>query len=339
MGCMLSQLPIVAAPMAGGPSTAELVIAVGRAGGLGFLAGGSCTPEVLAGGIAAVRASGVAFGVNLMVPDTVVASPTALADYADLLHPEAQALGVELGIPAVVDDGGYERKLQLLLDDPVPVVSFTFGLPEQPVVGWLHEVGTAVFASVTTAEEALTAHELGLDGFVLQGHDAGGHAAVHDPRRNPQQRLLSEMVADLRGRTSLPIIAAGGVSGPADVRALVDAGATAVAAGTMFLLADEAGTSEFHRQALIDDGFTDTVLTRAWTGRPARALVNGFVLRHTASAPTGYPEVQALTMPLRKAAAQQGNLSYGCFWAGTGWRSARSAPAGEIVAWLASELA
>jgi NAD(P)H-dependent flavin oxidoreductase YrpB (nitropropane dioxygenase family) len=133
----------------------------------------------------------------------------------------------------------------------------------------------------------------------------------------------------------LPIIAAGGVDGPAAVTQLLGAGAGAVAVGTLLLRTDEAGTSPTHRAALADARFDTTVITRAFTGRPARGLLNGFVERHDASAPVGYPAIHHLTRALRQKAAQAGDAQRLHLWAGTGYRNATEGPASDVVARLA----
>lgn len=331
------RLPVVAAPMAGGPSTVALALAVGHAGGFPFLAGGYKTPAALEEEIGQLRASGLPFGVNLFVPNhEPPVDASAFARYADSLAVDAARLGVELAREPVTDDDAWAAKLALLLDHPVPVVSFTFGLPPADAVAALHAVGTTVLASVTTVDEARAADRLGMDGLVVQGPNAGGHSATHDPGRRIAEAETVQLVRAVRAATELPIIAGGGVDGPAAVRRLLDAGAEAVAVGTLLLRADEAGTSATHRAALTDPRFTETVVTRAFTGRPARALRNAFVDAHDADAITAYPAVHHLTRPLRQASSAAGDADGVHLWAGTGWRAARAAPAADIIAALAA---
>lgn len=328
-------LPIAAAPMAGGPTTVALSAAVASAGGFPFLAGGYRTPEALAAEIEALRPAAPAFGVNLFVPSRDAVDPRAFAAYAAELAPEADALGVALDPTPVVDDDRWEEKLALLLARPVPVVSLTFGLPDRAAVVALRSVGTRVLASVTAPHEARIARDVGVDGLVVQGPDAGGHSAVHDPARYPEPVATAELVRRVRREVDLPVVAAGGVDGAAAARALLDAGAQAVAVGTLLLRTDEAGTSPTYRRALTDPAFTETVLTRAFTGRPARALRNGFVERHRGSAPAAYPAVHHLTRGLRQAAAAAGDADRLHLWAGTGYRNASDGPAADVVRALA----
>ncbi len=326
---------IVAAPMAGGVTTPELVHAVSAAGAFGFLAGGYLTAERLAADIAMVREQTARFGVNLFVPSPEEVDRRAFRAYTAEVQPEADAYGLRLDPAPVTDDDGWSEKLALLLDDPVPAVSLTFALPSAREIAELRRVGTRVWATVTNHDETQAAHRVGVDGLIVQGASAGGHSATHDPRRDPHPIPTCDLTRMIRRAVPLPLIAAGGVDGPGAVRELVSSGADAVAVGTLFLRADEAGTSSTHRDALVDRRYTTTAITRAFTGRPARALRNGFVDRHGATAPTAYPAVHHLTRELRRAAAAAGDSDRLHLWAGTGYRSAPARPAAEIVDWIA----
>jgi nitronate monooxygenase len=299
-----SPLPVVAAPMAGGPSNPRLAAAVTQAGGFPFLAGGYTTPELLADEIAAVRTGSVAFGVNLFAPNVTAIDERAFRRYADQLQPEAARYGIDLsGVPIVEDDDRWHDKLDLLMTDPVPVVSVTFGVPAARDIGTLRRAGTRVLATVTTVDEARAAADAGVDGLVAQGSNAGGHSGTHDARRRITAIPTAELTRAVIATTGLPVVAAGGVDGPAAVSELVAAGAAAVAVGTLLVRTDESGASETYKNALGDRGFTETIVTRAFTGRPARALRNAFASRYDPIAPTGYPAIHHLTRTLRLAAA------------------------------------
>lgn len=328
-------LPIIAAPMAGGPTTPALVRAVTDAGGFGLLAGGYKTPDALASEIAEVRAHTSQFGVNLFVPGAHEPDRDAFGAYAAELQSEADVYGIRLDSEPVSDDDWWPQKLALLMADPVPLVSLTFALPDAGDVAALQRAGTVVLATVTTPAEARSAQAIGVDGLVVQGAGAGGHSGTHDANRPPAPIPTEMLVCDVRAAVDLPVIATGGVDGPASVQTLLRAGAAAVAVGTLLLRTDEAGTSSTHRAALADHTFTETVLTHAFTGRPARALRNGFIDRHQATAPIGYPAVHHLTRSLRQAAARAGDTDRLHLWAGTGYRSAPAGPASEVVHWLA----
>lgn len=333
-----SRLPLVAAPMAGGPSTVALARAVASAGAFPFLAGGYKTPDALAAEIEEVRALGVAFGVNLFVPSDHPVDEAAFAAYAEELREEAEAYGLEVDPAHVVDDDRWAEKLALLVEHPVPVVSLTFGLPDPADIAALRGAGSTVLAVVTTAQEARLARDAGVDGLVVQGPDAGGHSATFDPTRTPEPLDTASLVREISAAVDLPVVATGGVDGPDAVRRLLDAGAQAVAVGTLLLRTDEAGTSPAHRRALGDPAFSETVLTRAFTGRPARALRNGFVDRHHETGLNAYPAVHHLTRALRQVAGAADDTDRLHLWAGTGWRRAATGPAADVIAHLAEGL-
>lgn len=331
-------LPLVAAPMAGGAGTPALVTAVARAGGLGLLAAGYKTPQALAEEIATVAAASVTFGVNLFAPNPVPVDPAAYQRYADLLAVEAARHGVTLPAAPVEDDDHWQDKLDVLRADPVPLISFTFGIPGRDDLAALRATGALLVQTVTGVDEAKAAAEAGLDALAVQATAAGGHSGTLTPTRPVADTALPDLVAAIRHAVDLPLIAAGGVATAADAAAAVRAGAAAVAVGTALLRCDEAGTSAVHRAALADPARSGTVVTRAFTGRPARALRNDFTDRYGELAPYGYPAVHHLTAGLRRAAAAAGDAERVHLWAGTGFRHATAEPAAAILTRLAASL-
>ncbi|HEX7444487.1 MAG TPA: nitronate monooxygenase [Acidimicrobiales bacterium] len=330
-------VPIVSAPMAGGPSGPALVAAVARAGALGFLAAGYRSAEGMAAEVAATRGlTDAPFGVNVFVPGPSEVDEPALATYLDELIPDAERLGVRVGVPRR-DDDGYAAKLEVLGADPVAVVSFTFGAPDASTVRRLHAVGTRVVVTVTGPDEAALAAAAGADALCVQGSEAGGH---HSRFRNDDAALsplpLLDALAAVGGATTLPMLAAGGIATGRRMAAVLDAGAVAVQIGTAFLAATEAGTNATHRGALTDPGFTGTMLTRAFTGRPARGIRNRFMVDHP-TAPAAYPQIHHATRALRAAAAERGIAEALHLWAGVEYKRARAEPAGVILGQLLEE--
>jgi nitronate monooxygenase len=323
--------------MAGGASTPALAAAVAEAGGLGFLAAGYKPVDTVARDIAALRAAGDApFGVNVFSPPADEAPPESVAAYARTLAPDAERLGVALGDPRF-DDDAYRAKLDLVIRERVPVVSFTFGCPDRDTVAELHSHDIAVWVTVTDPAEAVEATEAGADAVVGQGTEAGGHRAYfRDDGEHEEYGVLS-LVRVLRAQTELPIIATGGLmDGPAIAAALV-AGAAAAQLGSALMLTPEAGTSAPHRARLAVPGVTR--LTRAFSGRTARGIVNRFMQDHDADAPRAYPQVHHLTTPLRAAARSAGDADAVNLWAGQGHALAREEPAGPLVRQLAADAA
>ena len=339
MALLGTALPLVAAPMAGGPSTVRLAAATAAAGAFPFLAGAYRAPDALAADVAEVRATGAPFGVNLFAPHDARVDEAELRRYARALQPLADRYGIDLSsVPVVEDDDGWRDKLDLLLADPVPVVSVTFGLPSRAEVAALQRAGSRVLVTVTTVDEARAAADLGVDGLVAQGSRAGGHSGTHDAFREVRPVGTAALVRTVVAATALPVVAAGGVDGSGRAAALRQAGATAVAVGTLLLRTDESGASQLHKDALVDPPAGDTVVTRAFTGRPARGLRNAFTEQYDLLAPTGFPAVHHLTRALRQAAAAAGDAQSVHLWAGTGHRSARTGPAAGVVEDLARGL-
>jgi NAD(P)H-dependent flavin oxidoreductase YrpB (nitropropane dioxygenase family) len=321
--------------MAGGATTAALAAAVAGAGGFPFVAAGYKTPATMSDEIAAIRSTGLPFGVNLFAPSIVRIDPGDFRRYAGELQPDADRYGLDLSATSPCeDDDGWRAKVAVLVANPVPVVSVTFGVPPLEDVQALRRAGSQVLITVTTLAEAESAVAAGADGLVLQGGAAGGHSGTHDPMSAADPVDLVGLTRHVVASTHLPVVAAGGVDGPESFAALLSAGAVAVAVGTLLLLADESGATPTHRQALTDPRFTETVMTKAFTGRPARALRNSFIDRHDGQAPLGYPAVHHLTKDLRRAAATAGEPHDLHLWAGTGFRAARTGPAAAIVRWL-----
>jgi NAD(P)H-dependent flavin oxidoreductase YrpB (nitropropane dioxygenase family) len=331
-------IPVVAAPMAGGASTPELVDAAARAGGLGFLAAGYLTAEALDARITATRRLTPRFGVNLFAPNAVPISPPRYATYAEGLREVVATYGIEL--PASdprEDDDDWSAKVELLVERRVPLVSFTFGIPGREVIERFAAAGSLTAQNVTTVAEAQQAAAAGVDVLIVQSSEAGAHSATTTPERMPESVPLTELVQHVRAAVDRSIWAAGGVGTARQVHDALVAGAEAVVVGTVLLRSPESGASAVQKAALADPRFTETILTRAFTGRPARALVNDFVRRFDPVAPSGYPAVHYLTSPLRKAAAAAGDDENVNLWAGTGYRHATEEPAADILRRLASQ--
>jgi nitronate monooxygenase len=318
--------PIIQAPMGGGPSTPELAAAVSGAGGLGFLAAAYVSAEALAEQIAATRELTDRFGVNLFVPGTPT-DRSALAGYVESLRGDAERHGVEAGEPRHSDDD-WEAKLEVLLDEAPAVVSFTFGAPSVDLVEALRSRGCEAWVTVTTPGEGRDAEACGADALVAQGAEAGAHQGSFDDSREGDPYGLLPLLQLLGAAVGLPLVAAGGIATGAGVAAVLCAGASAAQLGTAFLLCPEAGTSEVHRGALGHE--TPTQLTRAFTGRSARGIVNRFVRDH-ADAPRGYPELHYATAPIRAAARAAGDAEAVNLWAGQAHSLSRPLPAGRLV--------
>ncbi|GAA2663664.1 nitronate monooxygenase [Streptomyces vastus] len=328
--------------MAGGVSVPQLAAAVSEAGGLGFLAAGYKTADGMYQEIKQLRgATSRPFGVNLFMPQPEYADPATVEVYANQLAGESAWYETKLGDPDSGRDDGYDAKLAVLLDNPVPIVSFHFGCPTREVLDSLARAGTFTMVTATTVEEAQAVQRAGADAVIVQGVEAGGHQGTH--RDNPETDgsgigLLS-LIAQVREAVRIPIVAAGGIMRGGQIAGALAAGATAAQLGTAFLATHESGANALHKQALTNPLFVRTELTRAFSGRPARGLVNRFMREHGPYAPAAYPQIHHLTSGLRKAAAKAGDAQGMALWAGQGHRLARDLPAQQLVEVLADELA
>ncbi|MDX6511456.1 MAG: nitronate monooxygenase [Gaiellaceae bacterium] len=300
--------------MAGGPSTPALVAAVSEAGGLGFLAAGYKSPDAVREEIRAVRElTSAPFGLNLFVPGRGEADETALARYLESLQPDAERLGVEVGEPRW-DDDAWDAKFAVVVEERVPIVSTTFGYPPPEAMARLQAAGIAVWVTVTEVDEAQEAREAGADALVVQGVEAGAHRGTFVDEDGRGEVPLLPLFRGVAAAVDLPLVATGGLADAAGVATVLAAGARAAQLGTAFLLCPEAGTSEPHRAALREGGRA-TVLTRAFTGRRARALENRFTRDHP-DAPSAYPQINYATSPLRAAARASGDAESLHLWAG-----------------------
>ncbi|AJT67136.1 nitronate monooxygenase [Streptomyces chattanoogensis] len=339
----LCRYPIVQAPMAGGGSGPGLAAAVCGAGGLGFLAAGYKTADGMYQEIKQLRSlTDRPFGVNLFMPQPSLADPAAVEVYREQLAGETAWYETELGDIDGPSDDGYEAKVAILREDPVPMVSFTFGCPSRAVLDSFAKVGTYTVVTVTTAAEAQAAQWSGADAVCVQGIEAGGHQGTHrdDPHADGSGAGLGllALLGQVREAVQIPLIAAGGLMRGSGIAAVLAAGASMAQLGTAFLATPESGAHPLHKQALTNPLFTHTELTRAFSGRPARGLVNRFMREHGPYAPAAYPAVHYLTSTVRKAAAKAGDAQGLSLWAGQGHRLARELPAGRLVEILAGEM-
>ena len=218
------------------------------------------------------------------------------------------------------------------------MVSFTFGCPPLDLVETLKQRGSRVWVTVTDETEAAEAAEGGPDGLIVQGSQAGAHRGTFaNGPAAPDGRGTIELLGAVRKVADLPLIAAGGIMTGEAVEAALAAGAVAVQCGTAFLRCPESGAPAVHKDALADPRFERTAVTRAFSGRPARGLVNGFMRAHE-DAPAAYPEINNATRPLRAAAAAAGDADRMSLWAGEGYRLAAARPVAEVVERLCANL-
>ena len=329
--------PIVQAPLAGGASTPQLAAAVSEAGGLGFLAAGYKSADAVRADVATLRTlTSRPFGLNVFAPPGAPGDADAVRTFAGSLRGESERAGVALGEPRH-DDDSWEAKLAVVEAERLPLVTFTFGAPDAGVVERLRAAGAEVWVTVTSPAEAVLARDAGADALVVQGAEAGGHRAVFEDDDAGADLGILAALQLIGAAVDLPLVATGGLATGGAVAAVLSAGAAAAQLGTAFMRCPEAGTAAAHRDALASE--TPTALTRAFSGRTARGIVNRFLREHSADAPAAYPELHHLTAPLRSAARERGDAGGFHLWAGQAHALAGEEPAGELVRRLAGEAA
>ena len=343
---LLSKLavPLIQAPMAYAQGTA-LPAAVCRAGALGSLPAAMYTTEDLDRALAELnrQTGGAPCNVNFFAhrqPETTVAQREA---WHHVLVPYLAEFG--LGIEDIPEGGGRRpfaaEDLAVLQRHRPAVVSFHFGLPDDRLLSEVKRTGALIVGNATTVEEAQWLEQHGVDAVIAQGVEAGGHRGLFLERDLRNQSGLFALLPNIRRAVSLPVIAAGGVSDAAAVRAAVALGADAVQCGTAFLLADEAEISLMHRAALQSPQAAHTVLTNLFSGGFARGIRNRFIDSAGPICPDAlpFPLAGAATGVLRRAAEHAGSNEFSSFWAGQNALSACSGSAAEIVAGLAQGFA
>jgi nitronate monooxygenase len=329
-------IPIVQAPMLGAHDE-RLALAACRAGAMGSFPVSGHAPQDIEPAVAALReaAGGAPFGVNLFVlPQR--ANPTAEALDVALarLKPWYDALGLPLpGHPnAFAPD--FEGQLAALTRAAPPLASFTFGILSRAQVDSLHAAGTYVLGTANTAAEARAWAEVGADGVIAQGLEAGGHHGYFLKDIDESSIGTLALTATVLAAVDLPVIAAGGIMDGRGVAAALALGARAVQMGTAFLLTPEATTPPAWRKAIETAPDDATVLTRAFSGRYARGLENRFTreMRGIERDVPAYPVQNRLMQPLRAAAAKAGEADMIALWAGQAVKLAAAGDAESLIA-------
>jgi nitronate monooxygenase len=334
-------LPVIQAPMGGGPSTPELVAAVSNAGGLGSLGAPYLTPEQILDAVRRVRAlTDKPFGVNLFAGAYQTENAVDPAPMLALLGEAHEALGLPPPVLPVLPPDPFAAQLAAVLEARPPIFSFTFGIPKPQDIARLRAQDIAIVGTATSVDEARLLEAAGIDGILAQGSGAGAHRGTFAARFEDAMVPTLELVRGISRAVALPVTASGGLMDGADIRAALEAGASAAALGTAFLACPESGASQAYKKAVLAARADSTVITRAFSGRPARGLANAFIetLRHHEAAILPYPLQNALTRAMRAAAAERGDSGFLSLWAGTGVARARAVPAGELVSRLAEEI-
>jgi nitronate monooxygenase len=334
--------PVIQAPMAGGGDTPALVASVCNAGGLGCLGAAYLTPALIADAARTIRAHTTRpFGINLFAPVPVPDLTPDSRAVVDLIAPFFEELGLpspDLPRAAPIP---FHEQLAAALDSGAAVFTFTFGILPADAITAIKNCGLFLMGTATTVDEALALERAGVNAIVAQGSEAGGHRGTFSGDFNAGMIGTISLVPQVVDAVRVPVVASGGIMDGRGIAAALALGADAVQLGTAFLTCEEAGVPEAYKRAILGAHENDTRVTRAFSGRPARGIVNRFMREvenaATAGAILPFPLQNALTRPLRSAAARQGRAEFLSLWAGQGVRLARRLRASELVARLARE--
>jgi nitronate monooxygenase len=335
-------VPVIQAPMAGGGDTADLVAAVCNAGAIGFIGAAYLTPEQIIERGEAVRArTSRPFGINLFAP-----LPAPSADESDIakavsaITPYFEELGLAAPVAPKLPKSSFDDQLAACLRTGARVFSFAFGLLPSRAVEEVKRHNMLLVGTATTVKEAQALVESGVDAVVAQGAEAGGHRSTFSGNFAAGLVGTMALVPQIVDAVSVPVIASGGIMDGRGIAAALALGASAVQMGTAFLTCAEAGIADAYKDAILSAGEDQTRITRAFSGRPARGIVNrvlhDYEEREDAILP--FPLQNALTRPLRTEATRRNRPEYLSLWAGQGVRMARRTTAAELVAHLKNEL-
>jgi nitronate monooxygenase len=335
------ELPIIQAPMGGGPSTPELVAAVANAGGLGSIAGAYLTPQQITEEIGRVRAlTDKPINVNLFAGGYSEHDASSAEPMLAILAGIHSALKLPPPALPVIPPDPFAAQLEALLDTRVPIFSFTFGIPDAESLRRARASGAKIIGTATTVEEAQLLAQADVDAIVAQGEEAGAHRGTFSRAFEASMVPTTELTQQIAREVRIPVIASGAIMDGADIARMLRIGASAVQMGTAFIPCAESGAAAVYKRALLDAASDDTTVTRAFSGRPARGIVNGFIRQVTGREKDilSFPLQNTLTRQMRKAAAQQGNAEYLSMWAGRGVTRCRAMPAADLIATLVREI-
>jgi nitronate monooxygenase len=328
------EYPIIQAPMAGGITTPELVAAVSRAGGLGTLGAGYMTAEQIRSAIREIRRlTDRPFGVNLFVPETREESAVCDERVTRVMNEIRRELGIAADPQVTRYAEPFEEQIAAVVEERVPVFSFTFGLLSGEWMAELKRYGAVVIGTATTVREAVMLAESGVDMVTAQGSEAGGHRGsfLHDGMSNMVGTMA--LVPQIADKLNIPVIAAGGIMDGRGIAAALALGAQGVQMGTAFLTCQESSAHPLLKEAVLSMSDESTVVTRVFSGKPARGIVNTFIeaLTPYEQAVPPYPVQNALTRDIRQAAGKQQRSEYLSMWAGQAGALGRRTDAESLI--------
>ncbi|MFS0823979.1 NAD(P)H-dependent flavin oxidoreductase [Bacillus sp. 1P02SD] len=338
--------PIIQAPMAGGISTSELVAAVSNSGGLGMIGAGYMTPAQIREQIREIkRLTSKPFGINLFVPNEFDANEDKVKSANQLLNPIREKLNLppklHVELPSFHDAREkYVEQIKVVIEEKVPICSFTFGIPSKSVVAELKEHNMMLIGTATTVKEAIEVEKSGMDMVVAQGSEAGGHRGSFMNEEKDNIVGLMSLIPQIADNVNIHVIAAGGIMDGRGFMASIYLGAQAVQIGTAFLTCIESGAHQVHKDAILHACEDETVVTRSFSGKPARGLINPFILslQDCEKDLPEFPVQNSLTQDIRKASGSQNNKDYMSLWSGQSPRLSKNQSAKTLIESIMSEV-
>jgi nitronate monooxygenase len=326
------EFPIIQAPMAGGVTTSNLVAEVSNSGGLGMMGAGYMTPDQIRDQIKEIKQlTTYPFGINLFVPNEFTYTEKEIKAANDHLQPIYKQLNLSDNVNLDIPTSNhffekFDEQIQVVIDEKVPVCSFTFGIPSIEIIAKLKLHNSILMGTATTVEEAVEVEKLGMDMVVVQGSEAGGHRGNFMADDEKSLVGLMSLIPQVVDHVSIPVIAAGGIMDGRGLMAAICLGANGVQMGTAFLTCIESGAHKVHKQAILHANEDQMVLTRAFSGKWARGIKNKFIsdLKNHEDSLPDFPVQNTLTQHIRKAASSQNNPDYMSLWSGQSPRLAKN---------------
>ncbi len=325
--------PIIQAPMLGVTSPG-MVAAVNQSGGFGSLPVGLQTAETTRTLIQKTnQLTHKPFAVNLMVHAKPAWNEERVEAMRQFLQPYYQQFGVESPQFSASPFPDYREQINVLMEENIKMVSFTFGIPDPGIMETLKQNGVLLMGTATCVREAVLLEEAGADIVVAQGIEAGGHRGTFEPEKALPQIGTMALIPQIVDQVKIPVVAAGGIMDGRGIIAALALGAAGVQMGSVFLRSDESIAPEVSKKAIGQSTDEHTGIIKAFTGRPARGIYNELATRLGSAqvALPDYPLQIALTNPIRVAAAQANRQEYMTIWAGQGASMAPAKPTGEIM--------
>ncbi len=315
-------IPVIQAPMAGGVTTTRLVTEVSDNGGLGMIGAGYMSHEQLREQVQDIKKlTDKPFGVNLFVPNSHTHT-VEVKDMLLLLQKYEKLLGIEekhIKLSKFEETvNAFEKQVDEVLSLGVPICSFTFGIPPLDIIQKMKEKGILLIGTATTVIEAIANEDAGMDAVVVQGSEAGGHRGNFLSTQEEGMIGLMSLIPQVVDKIQLPVIAAGGIMDGRGIMAARCLGAQVVQMGTAFLTCEESGAHATHKQAVLNANPEDISLTRAFSGKWARGVINHFMreMKERETVIPTFPIQNLLTQAIRKAAAQQNDREFMSLWSG-----------------------